>query len=356
MASSDSNSRQRKGSEISFICYAAGVTRRRYRSAALAAAAVVALTAAGLFSLPRLRRLTPPIVAVIPETTAQEIWESEHAGISRATLGTDWRVYWNGPPNEDQVAKQIVLVRHAIEMHARGLILAPDHPLALMTAVRNATAAGIPTVILATDLALEPDKNLAFVLNDDAAAGSMAADAVAKLLHEKGEVAVLGENPDLTSAAARGQSFAKAIETRYPGVRIVARPRGSFRLGEAEQETEDLLHRYPNLRAIISIGITETRGAQIALGGFSAKRKILLVGFDQDLDLMFAVRKGAIKAVIAQNTFAMGVQAMQMLEAKQKGVPMTPVTRVRPVLVTRETIDRPDVQQVLSMDWRPQRP
>ncbi len=295
-------------------------------------------------------------MAAIPETTAQEIWESEHAGISEAALGTEWRVYWNGPPNEEETAKQIGLVRHAIQMHAGGLILAPDHPLALMTAVRNAEAAAIPTVVVATGLALQPDKNLAFVLNDDAAAGSMAADAVAGLLHGQGEAALLGDNLDLTSAAARAQAFTEAVQSRYPGIRIVARPRGSFQLGEAEQETEDLLRRYPRLRAIVSIGITETRGAQIALGGSAAERKVFLVGFDQDLDLMFAVRRGLIQAVIAQNTFAMGYQAMRMLEAARRGAPMTQLTRVRPVLVTRETIDRPEVQQVLSMDWRPQQP
>ena len=300
-----------------------------------------------------MRREAPPIVAVIPETTAQEIWESEHAGVSAATLGTDWRVYWNGPPTEDQVEKQIALVRHAIEMHARGLILAPDHPLALMTEVRNAAAAGIPTVIVATGLALEPNRDLAFVLNDDAAAGGLAADTVAGLLHEKGEVALLGENLDVLSAAARGRYFVDALRARHPGVQLVAQPRGSFRLGEAEQETEDLIRRYPGLGAIVSIGITETRGAQIALSGFAPRRKVLLVGFDQDLDLMFAVRKGWIQAVIAQDTFAMGREAMQMLETSRRGGTMTPVTRVRPVLVTPETIDRPEVQQVLSMDWRP---
>ena len=321
----------------------------------MAGALLIALCTLALL-VSRLRGAVSPLVAVIPETTAQEIWESEHAGVSAATLGTNWKIYWNGPPNEDQVGKQIALVQHAVAMHAGGLILAPDHPLALMTAVGAALDAGIPTVVVATGLALQPRRNLAFVLNDDEAAGSLAADYVAAQLHESGQVVLLGQNLDVSSAAARGRFFTSALQARHPGVELVEAPRGSFRLGEAEQEAEDLLHRYPDLRAIVSIGITETRGAQIALAGLAARRKVMLVGFDQDLDLMFAVRQGSIQAIVAQDTFTMGHNAMEMIAAARHGVAMPPITRVRPVLVTRENINRPAVQQVLSMDWRPQRP
>ncbi len=322
----------------------------------VALGSMLLLVASGLLLADRAIRLAHPLVAVIPETTAQEIWEGEHAGVAAAALGTEWRIYWNGPSSEDQVAKQIALVRHASEMHAAGLILAPDHPLALTTAVRSAVDSGVPTVIVSTGLSLQPRPNLAFVLNDDEAAGREAADYAAKLLAEHGQVALLGDDSDSASASARARSFATALAARHPAIELVARPRGSFRLGEAEQETEDLLRRYPALRAIISIGITETRGAAIALAGLAAPRRVALVGFDQDLDLMFAVRRGAIQAMVVQNTFAMGQQAMTMIEAARHGGSMPAMTRVAPLLVTRNNIDEPAVQQVLSMDWRPQKP
>ena len=71
------------------------------------------------------RSTQPPVVAVVPETTAREVWESEHAGAERAAHALGWSIYWNGPSREDDVARQIQIVNSAIARHVTGLILSP---------------------------------------------------------------------------------------------------------------------------------------------------------------------------------------------------------------------------------------
>ena len=293
-----------------------------------------------------------PIVAVIPQTTAEELWECEHAGVAAAVAGTNWRIYWNGPSSEDQIAQQIALVQHIDAMHASGLILAPDHPLALTTVVRHVLSRGIPTVIVSTELPLYPQDNLGFVLNDDEAAGALAAGYVAKLLDGYGTVTLLGDNPDVRSTTMRAKAFAQVLALRYPDIHLVAQPRGSFRLGEAEQQTEDVLRAHPHLSAIVSIGIIQTRGTLLALRGLKQQDKVPLISFDQDLDLMYSLRHGEINAVIVQNTYRMGQIAMQMIENHQRGAAMPPMTRVPPMLITQANIDTAEAQQVLSVNWR----
>ena len=294
----------------------------------------------------------PPIVAVIPATTAQELWEAEHAGVAAATAGTPWRIYWNGPENEDDADRQIALIQHALSLHAAALILAPNHPVALSSPVKDVLDRAIPTVIIATDLREQDRPNLAFVLNDDEAAGRVAADYIGRALKGAGSVALIGDNPNNYSAMRRAAAFAHTLTLSHPGMHLIAHLRGGARSGQAEQQVEETLQRHPDLDAIVSIGIVETRVASIALGSRTDKRHILLVGFDQDLDLMYRVRHGGIDAMVAQDTFHMGKQAMEMILAAQRGTPMVPKTLVPPVLVTRETIDSPEVQRVLSMDWR----
>ena len=169
------------------------------------------LTAAGLLILRHNRLREHLVVAVIPQTTAEELWECEHAGVATAAAGTRWSIYWNGPSSEDQVAQQITLVQHIDAIHASALILAPDHPLALTTVVRHVLSEGIPTVIVSTELPLYPQSNLAFVLNDDEAAGQLAAGYVAALLHEHGSVTLLGDNPAVRSSTMRAMAFARAL-------------------------------------------------------------------------------------------------------------------------------------------------
>lgn len=323
------------------------------RAVVAVAASGIIVMACAIFAIRHYRLCSHQIVAVIPETTAAELWESEHAGVAAGVVGTTWRVYWNGPSSEDQVAQQIALVQHAQAMHAAGLILSPDHPLALTTAVRHVLDRGTPTVIVGTDIPLEAQRNLGFVLNDDDAAGALAANYLAKLLKGHGDVALLGDNPDVSSAAARAQAFADTLRLHYPGIHLTAHPRGSFRFGEAEQQAEEVLRTNPGLAAIVSIGITQSRGAMIALRSFRRQHNVALIALDQDLDLMYALRRNEISSVIAQNTFLMGEKAMHLIEEAHNGASMPPLTRIAPVLITRENIDTPGVQRVLSMDWRP---
>ena len=135
-------------------------------------------------------------------------------------------------------------------------------------------------------------------------------------------------------------------------MRLVAQPRGSFRLGEAEQQTEDVLRANPHLGAIVSIGVIQTRGTLLALRTMQVQNKVPLIAFDQDLDLMYALRHDEINAVIIQDTYRMGQLAMQMIDGVHRGTPMPPMTRVAPMLITRDNIDTAAAQQALSVDWR----
>ena len=317
----------------------------------VAGSAMLAVITASLITW-RIESHKPLTVAVIPATTAEELWECEHAGVAAAVAGTKWRIYWNGPSSEDQVAQQIALVQHVTSIHASGLILVPDHPLALTTVVKDVLRRGIPTVILSTELALNPQHNLGFVLNDDNAAGILAADYVSRCLEGHGTVALLGDNSSVRSSTMRAKAFAQTLARHYPGIHLVAQPRGSFRLGEAEQQTESVLRENPQLGAIVSIGVIQTRGTLLALRTLKQQSKVPLISFDQDLDLMYSLRHGEIAAVIVQNTNEMGRIAMHMIEDARSGSVMPSMTRLAPLLVTRANIDTPEAQQVLSVDWR----
>lgn len=324
---------------------------RRLEKPWLRCGAVVLVVLAALS--PGCRRLEHPLVVVIPETTAQEIWESEHAGVASVIAGSNWRIYWNGPTREDDISRQIALTEQAESRRADGLILAPDHPLALTTTVRRIVARRIPTVIVGTALQMQPERNLGFVLNDDSAAGALAATEVATELHGAGEVALLGVNPDITSSEDRGAAFARTLAESFPRIHLVAQLPGSFSLGQAEEGAEEILLTHPHLGAMVSIGTTETRAVLIAIHASTSHPTVVLIGFDQDLDLLYALRQGNIQAIIGQNTFAMGSMAMQLIKAARRNESIAVVRRVAPVLITRGTVDSDAVQQMLSTDWRP---
>lgn len=294
-------------------------------------------------------------IVVIPETTAQELWETEHAGVEAAVLGTRWKIYWNGPSNEDEVDKQIDLVQKATDEDAGGIVLSPDHAVALTTVIRRALSRNIPVVILGSPLPILHEARLHQILNDNEESGRLAAERLAAILNGKGTVAILGFNPDIVSTVQVTNALSREIQQHHPNIQIVARPKGSFRLGEMEEQTEEIMQASPRLSAIITIGITSTRGAYIALKNTDRYKTVKLIACDQDLDLMYYLRRGEIDSIVVQNTYEMGYKAIESIQSHYNDHSFPEVTRVKPVLVTRGNIDTDAIQRVLTMDWRPMR-
>src|SRR5215831_13815113 len=93
-------------------------------------------------------RSAPTKIAVIPRTTGAMMWEPEHGGVLAAALRSGAQVYWNAPTREDDIQGQIALVERVADGGYQGLVLAPDHALALITPVRRAISRGVSTVII----------------------------------------------------------------------------------------------------------------------------------------------------------------------------------------------------------------
>ena len=180
-------------------------------------------------------------IAVIPRTTGNMLWESEHGGAVAAARKVGARIYWNAPTREDDVSAQIALVERTIHGHFQGLILAPDQVFGLMTPVRRAIVHGLFTVIVGSPMTIPAGDRLAYVLNDDEEGGRIAARRVASLLHGEGSVAIIGINPDIAGVMIRERSFEAFLGANYPGVHIVEKRMGSFNVPHEQQVSEELL-------------------------------------------------------------------------------------------------------------------
>jgi ribose transport system substrate-binding protein len=315
----------------------------------LAIPVLVVLTAAIVLAVWNSRR--PMVVAVIPETTAQEIWEAEHAGTARAAHSLGWKVYWNGPSREDDFPRQVQIVQQAISRGVIGLVLSPDHNVVLISAVQAALDNKIPVAIVGSPLGISPGKGLTFVLNDDAAMGRMAAERAAQYLKPGDTVAVLGMNPNLLSSIERAHAFEDAIRARVDDVHVDERHSTSASTAEAEEAAERLIQTEPHLRVIVALSINHSRAAYGALLN-TRSEGIRLIACDQDLDLLHHLRSGSIDSLIAQDTHTMGYTAVDNIHKQRIGTSVQQLTVVPPVLITRENIDSESVQRVLDMDWR----
>lgn len=319
------------------------------RRSALVLAAL--LIAGCLSALVAWRSRRDRTIFVIPRTTALVLWESEHAGAEAAAHQLGYRIYWNAPTREDDFTRQIALINRAVDRGSKGLIIAPDQALALMNPVREAVARGIPTVIIGSPLPIPPSRTLGYILSDEDEAGRLAAARVSLILHGKGKVALVGIDPDIAGIMTRTRSFERYLAQQSPGIAIVEKRIGTLNIAQAQLASEEVLSQHADLDVLLAMNGEATRGAYLALGGRNLLGRVKLVGCDQEL--VPPLHTGELDSIIAENTYAMGYEAVQWIARARQGDTSPMEIRLKPMLVTRDNVDSPAVQQMFTMDWDP---
>jgi len=80
---------------------------------------------------------------------------------------------------------------------------------------------------------------------------------------------------------------------------------------------------------------------------------VLLVGCDQQYDLLYYLSLGKIDSIVAENTYEMGELGMKIVIARIRGENPSQVIKVKPVLITLENMFAPEFVPILIHDWRP---
>jgi len=297
-------------------------------------------------------RSSQPIIAFIPQTTADDLWEPAHQGALDATKATAYSIYWNGPTSDDDIQTQIGLLDEAVDRHAAGIILAPNHSLALMIPVLRATSRNIPIVVIGSPLSLSASSRLFYVLNDEEEEGRIAARRIGEQLDDKGSVAILGLNPDNGGEFQRMRAFEATLLHEFPHITILARYLTSSSQAQAEQIAHRVVTGNHRPDAILAFTRKSTLGALRAIESGGKGKRIILVGCDQNYALLYYLSQGKVDSIIAENTYEMGFQAAQVILSAGSGNHPADMSYVKPILITRENMSSPVLLNILTHDAR----
>ncbi len=192
------------------------------------------------------------------------------------------------------VTKQISDVEDLIQKGIDILLLNPTDSVGIEAAVQAAHAAGV--VVVAVDAQAQGPVD-SFVGSKNFDAGHMAGEALAKVLGEKGKVAILDGIP-VVPILERVKGFREAI-AQHPDMTIVDVQNGRQERSSAMAVTENMLQSHPDLDGLFSVN---DGGAMGALSAITASGKdVALVSVDGLAEVVDAVvRGGPFKATVAQ--------------------------------------------------------
>jgi ribose transport system substrate-binding protein len=321
----------------------AGAMKSPFRALALALCLVPAAVAAD-------KSYT---IAVIPKGTTHEFWKSIHAGAAKAEQelaahGTKVRLFWKGPLREDDRDQQIQVVENFTARKVSGIVLAPLDSQALVAPVASALQAGVPTVVIDSDL--KSDKQLSFVATDNFKGGQMAGEYLAQQLGSKGNVILLRYQVGSASTEAREAGFLDALK-KFPGLKLVSSDQHAGATREmAYQASQNLLNRFgKEVDGIFCPNETATIAMTKALRDLGrAGGNVKLVGFDSGTQSVLDLKNGDVQALVVQDPVKMGYLGVMTLVQHLEGKKVEQRIDTGVSLVTKGNMNEPDMAALLA--------
>ena len=250
---------------------------------------------------------------MISAVTGSPYWIDSKDGLRDKAKELGVEANFIGPPTVD-VNAQIDEVNRAIAQKVDGIIMVPMAD-SVTPAIDQAIAAGIPVVCADADA--PSSKRYSFVGTGNYNAGFQGGEKLAQLLGGRGEVALL-TIPGADNLSKRVKGYQDAL-AKYPEIKIVQIGNDHGSQTEAEKECRALIQVYPNLAGFGCVAAAGGQGAAVAVKQAGKVGKIKIVAMDRDEATLQFIQEGVIDASIAQRTYTMSYQALQMLYDLRNG-------------------------------------
>jgi len=289
-----------------------------------------------------------PRIAVVPKATSHMFWQSVHAGAVAAGRDLHVEVLWNSPAVETDFSRQIQIVDSMIAQHVDGLALAASDRTALNASLDRAAQAGIPVTVF--DSGVDSTNYMTFVATNNYEAGKAAARKLAELIGGKGKTAVVLHMPGSYSTMERERGFDDVIAREFPAIQIVARQYGMSDRSKSMAAAENMLTAHPDLAAIFCSTEPSSTGTSLALKERGLAGKVKFVAFDASDNMIEDLRAGVIHAMVVQDAFQIGYEAVKTLVEKLHGHPPPKQMDLSAQVITKADLDKPDVHALLFPD------
>jgi ribose transport system substrate-binding protein len=285
---------------------------------------------------------------VIPKGTAHVFWQSVHAGAAAAGQEFHAEILWDGPPNETDYSRQLEIFDSMLNRHVDGVVVAAADKTILNASLDRAARENVPVVVF--DSAVDSDNYVTFVATNNLEAGQMGARKLGQLLNGKGSVAMIENAPGSASTMDRERGFKDALGKEFPGIAIVAEQYSMSDRAKGMAATENILTAHPNLDGVFASSEPSSVGAAQALKSRGLAGKVRFVAFDSSEGLVEDLSGGTIDALVAQDPFKIGFEAVRAVAERLDGKTPPKKMDLSAKVITKADLDQPEIKALLHPD------
>jgi ribose transport system substrate-binding protein len=327
-------------------------------SAALGCAAAVLLLTSGCGALTvqgsgaggevTVKASGPLTLAVVPKAVGFDFWTSVRNGAEcAASKMTDVTIRWDGVTAETDVTGQVNLLQNILTRQVDGLVYAATDAKVLAQLTQDALSRNVPVINIDSGTNPQPT-NVPVFATDNIAAARKAADLLADALGPGDHrVAFIPFQPGTVTNDQRTIGFKEGL-AKHPNLKLVAEQSSNSDPTTALSVTENILTANPDLDGIFVANEPGVVGATNALNQTGKAGKIKLIGWDAAPDEVKGVISGTITALVVQNPFRMGFDAVTAMVKTVRTGRIAPNEDTGVAFVTQQNINDPQIQAVLQ--------
>ena len=213
--------------------------------------------ATALVSLAASARADEPYVPLISKGFQHQFWQAVKLGAQQAAEKLNVKITFEGPETEAMVDKQIDMLSAALAKHPNALGFAALDSKAAIRYMKKAQAEHIP--VIAFDSGVDSDIPLTTCATDNIAAAGEAADKLAALIGDSGDVAVVVHDQTSRTGIDRRDGFLQRIREKHANIKIVSVQYGGGDHLKSAEITKAILEANPNLKGIFGANESKLR-------------------------------------------------------------------------------------------------
>ena len=243
-----------------------------------------------------------PYIPLISKGFQHQFWQAVKLGAEQAAKKDNVRITFEGPETEAMVDKQIDMLSAALAKHPQAIGFAALDSKAAIPLLKKAQDEKIP--VIAFDSGVDSDIPLTTCHTDSVASAAVAADKMADLIGDSGEVAVIVHDQTSRTGIDRRDGFLNEMKAKHPNITIVSVQYGAGDHLKSAEIAKAMIQANPNLKGIF--GANEGSAIGATIGVKESGKKLVLIGYDSGKAQKDAIMSGEMAGAITQNPIGIG--------------------------------------------------
>ncbi len=283
----------------------------------VAGALLAGMLVAPAVQLPAAQPANKPYIAMISKGFQHQFWQAVKQGAERAAKDLNVTITFEGPESESMVDKQIEMLQAALNKKPSAIGLAALDSKAVIPLLERARAQHIPVV--GFDSGVDSPIPVTTAATNNLAAAALAADKMAALIGNQGEIALIVHDQTSRTGIDRRDGFVKQIKQKHPKITIVDLQYGGGDHLKSTDLAKTIIQAHPKLKGFFGANEGSAIGVLNAVTELKKQGKIVIIGYDSGQAQLDAVRSGVMAGAITQNPIGIGYKSVEAAVKALKG-------------------------------------